>query len=461
MVAVTVPTAIGGVIGASLGTSLVPAYAKMSARNGPQSANRLCISIISFTTIVSLTLIPILYYLSEPVIHLLAPSLPEATASTAIGLLKLLSVLVLGYSLYNVQTSIYNARQHFTMPAIADVLSNFFVIGSLVFLTSLIGIYALATGLILGVYAVVATLLIVMVRNGLFGFDVSFGTKEFREYLLFSFPIFLYVLIPQLGGIIENYFASGLKEGSIAALGYAKRLSDVASTLMAVNIAKALFPTFSALSSEDRIGELRDLVLKLNRQIIIFFTPFSVTLMYFRKEIVGIVFMRGAFGVQAMEMTSDAFMFYVVGFIAYVMVAVFFRLCYAFSDSATPLKAAVVSILFLIVGNSLLVPVLGITGIALTTSLSVVVNLSILFFAVRKKLGGLGVKSLAKSFHLSLLCGTVPLLPIMLLERAYHLHFILGVVLYLFAYFTLCWVFMRDELQTFLATIGTMWVKKK
>lgn len=461
MVAVMLPTILGGVIGASLGTSLVPAYHRISVRDGEQSAKKICITIFTFTTIISLALILVLYYAAEPLIRAIAPSLPKATIEMAVGLLKWLSVLVLGFSLYNVQTSIYNARHHFTTPAIADLISNVFVIGSLLVLSSLIGIYALATGLITGVFTVVVILLVIMSRIGLFGFDVSFGTSDFREYFMFSVPVFLNVLLPQLGGVIENYFASGLQEGSIAALGYAKRLSDVASTLMAVNIAKAVFPTFSALSSENRIGELRDIVLKLNTQIVIFFMPFTVALIYFRKEIIGLVFMRGAFGMQALDMTSKAFMFYVIGFLASMLLPLFFRLCYAFSDSATPLKAAVISIAFMIVGNSLLSTTLGITGIALVTSLSIVINVSVLFFAVRKKLGGLGVKGLARSFHRSLLCALVILLPIFLLQRTASFHVVIVAGCYVSLYFVLAWIFMRNELSAFLETLGKMWVKKQ
>jgi putative peptidoglycan lipid II flippase len=308
------------------------------------------------------------------VIKTIAPSLPEPTASLAVRLVKWLSFLVLGIALFNVLSSVFNALHHFRIPAITDLTSNLCVVIALVVFSSLWGISALAIGLIGGTYLVIFFLIFHLSKKGFIGINMVFTSNEFKQLIIFSAPILGYLFFSQVSVVIENFFASSLKVGSISALGYARQISNILPTLMATNIAKATFPTFSTLYLEHKIEGLRDLVVKLTKQVIIYFIPTSFVLVFFRKEIIRMVYMRGAFDASALNLTSTAFLFYAAGLTVYVLLPIFIRLCYAFSDAFSPLMATIIGIVCMSLLNYLLTPVWGIMGIAFSSSLAVLLT---------------------------------------------------------------------------------------
>ena len=446
LVAISIPVLIGGTIGSAFAISIVPLYHKM-INNSLKEANDFLKTVFSFTIIVSIALIFTVNFMSEAIIKIIAPSLPVSTMKSAVELTKWLSLLLLGYSLFNVLSSIYNALHHFKIPAFTDMFSNLFIIIALVLLSSLLGIYALVIGVIVSIYFSLLIFVFYLLKQGIVGFNLDFKSNKFKEFIIFIAPVMVFMFFLQISSIVENFFASSLKGGSIAALGYAKRLYDIIPTLIIANIAKAVFPTFSTLFLEQKIDELRDLIVKLNKQFIIYFLPVSFMLIFFRKEIIRVVFMRGAFNELALEMTSGAFMFYAMGLTASTLVPIFFRLCYAFSDTVTPLIAVFSGSVFMCLLNYFLTPVMGITGIALTNSLTVLLTLFVLGIFVRKKLGGLNIKGFAKSFIISFICATLALLPFLKFTNSNPYYFIFLAILYFIFYFILGWFIAKSEFK--------------
>lgn len=445
-VAVSVPALIGGALGSSLGIALIPIYHKVRSRHDCE-AEILLKNTFTFTAIVSLALMLIIYSMPAYVIKTIAPAVSETTMKTAVEMLRWLSLLIAGYAIFYVLCSVYNALHHFKMPALTELLSNVFIIASLLFLSSRIGIYALVSGFIAALLIVVVVLFIDLVRRRIISLSFNFKTSEFKELLYFTGPVLLFSLFLHVSVIIENFFASSLESGSIAALGYAKRLFDIIPTFLAMNIAKAIFPTISSLASEGRCAELRDLVTKLNRRIIVYFIPVTFIFIFFGADIVQVVFMRGQFNADAASLTTRVFIFYAPALVFSILLPIFFRLCYAFSDTKTPLIAAGVAVLIIIPANFFLTPVVGLVGIAFTDTVAVIVKISVLFVVVRKKLGGLNLKRLVKTLLFSIASGGTALVPFLFFKSSTLLGFIVSVAIYFMLYLALSHFLLREEIQ--------------
>ncbi|MDI6735234.1 MAG: murein biosynthesis integral membrane protein MurJ [bacterium] len=446
MIAITIPTLIGGSIGSAFGISLVPFYQRLLNKEEISEANKHIRTIVCFTIIISIFFLFFLCFMSEPIIKMIAPGLPETTFKITTKMTQHLSIMVLGLSLFHLLTAIYNAFHHFKIPAFADLTSILCVILMLIFFSSVLGIYALVFGLIIGTFLAIAIQIIYLFKKRVLGFKIDFRGSVLKEFIMFTMLILCYDFFSQTSGIIENFFASGLTVGSISALGYAKRLFNVPTSLVSLSVVKAIFPTFSTQVSEQKLNETRSLIVKLIRQIIIFFLPLSIILIFFSKEFIRFIFMRGAFDDLALQTTSNAFIFYIVGLTASVIIPIFIRLCYAFSDTITPLRVMIISLLFMIFSNYLLVPLMGIKGIALTSTLGIIFTLFAMGLALRKKLGGLQIKILSRTFGISLLCALISLLPILPFRDSTIFSFVFSVLLYFMFYFVLGWFLMKDDI---------------
>jgi putative peptidoglycan lipid II flippase len=449
MVAVSLPSILGGAIGSALGISLIPLYHKALSTSDGDKANDLIRSTVTFTALVSITLGILVCLGAGNVVRWVAPDLPEYTREVAILMLRWLSVLIVGLSLFNVLSCTYNAFHHFKIPAFVDLLSNVIVIATLFLFTHSMGVYSLVTGMAASTMIVATVLFGHLYIKGVAKYKTEFKKEEFKELIAYAGPIVCFTVISQFNGMIENFFASSLQEGSIAILGYSKRLFDILPSLIVVSVAKSIFPTLSNLAAEKKRDELREIVVKFSKQLIIFFIPLSVWLIYFSQEIIQLVFMRGQFSTDAVYLTSDAFRYFVVGLTAYAMTIILLRLSYAFSDNTSPLKAIGAATLSMIVFDYFAVPFFGVNAIAFGSSLSALIYLLVLATFMRQKLGGLGLRGLAKIFLTSSICAALALTPL-LLVRVHGIHiFILLSVLYFVFYMALGFFSAKSEFGVF------------
>ena len=120
--------------------------------------------------------------------------------------------------------------------------------------------------------------------------------------------------------------------------------------------------------------------------------------MIFSKEIVSLLFGKGAFPQEAISMTGNALFYYSVGMIAFGLRDILSRGFYALQDTKTPMINATVAVVLNIVLNIILSKYLGIGGLALATSISAIVGKGLLFITLRRKIGGFGLKEISKSF---------------------------------------------------------------
>jgi putative peptidoglycan lipid II flippase len=120
--------------------------------------------------------------------------------------------------------------------------------------------------------------------------------------------------------------------------------------------------------------------------------------MIFSKEIVALLFGRGAFTAEAIDMTANALFYYSLGMIAFGLRDILSRAFYALQDTKTPMINATIGVAINIILNIVLSRFLGIGGLAFATSIAGVVSAILMFVTLRKKLGPFGLKEIIRSF---------------------------------------------------------------
>lgn len=406
MVAVSLPVMIGG-IGLALSTSFIPMYRKTLAERGLLRARSLAGWTIVITVAISSLPMLLIILIPEYLIGLIAPTLPVTTGALAIKLARWLSLLAVGINLFYVFAAVYNAVEHFKIPAFSDLMSNVCVLGALLLLSSTMGISALSIGIVGGYLMVVSIMVVPILSRRLISFESGPWNSELRQLVFLAGPICCIEVLSQVTTIIENYFGASVGSGAISALGFARRLMLVVVTLLASNIARAVFPTLSRFASEQNIAQARGLFHKLIHQCLVIFVPISILFMYFRDDIIRLVYMRGAFDTLSVANTSTALLYYSPGIVPLAILPIFMRTCYAFSDSRTPLMAALVGVVAMIGLDASLTPILGIIGIALSSSLGQLIWLALMGMVLARRLDGIDVPALLKTAILAVVSGVM------------------------------------------------------
>lgn len=290
---------------------------------------------------------------------------------------------------------VLNSLKHFAAPALAPVLLNLAMILSAIFLMPYFSqpILALAFGVISGGFLQLALQIPFLKKNGA-GFKLSFnfshpGLKKMAKLML---PAVLGAAVYQVNMVIITMLASLLPAGSISYLYYSDRIFQFPLALFGLALATASLPAMSDQVAHNQMEDLKDTLSHALRLILFITIPAMVGLVVLRVPIVRILFQRGAFTADATLLTAQALFWFAVGLWAVAGVRVVANVFYALQDIWTPVKVAVISIIFNLVMCLVLMKSMKHAGLALAVSLSSMLNLMILIFMLRMRLGKLGIK---------------------------------------------------------------------
>jgi putative peptidoglycan lipid II flippase len=112
---------------------------------------------------------------------------------------------------------------------------------------------------------------------------------------------------------------------------------------------------------------------------------------------VTLLFQRGEFDAAATQLTVQAVLYYSLGLWAFSGVKIIAATFFALQDVRTPVRMAIISIIANIVLGIILMKPLAHGGLALATSLASMLNLGLLAYALKARIGALGAKKIAQS----------------------------------------------------------------
>src|SRR5699024_8360538 len=109
------------------------------------------------------------------------------------------------------------------------------------------------------------------------------------------------------------------------------------SGLISSAITTTIYPTLSRLVEEDKIHEISKVINKTIYLISLIIIPISIFSIFYSKDIISLVFERGAFNHKSVEITAIVFACYSVGILFSGIKDIFDTIFYSFGDTKTPM----------------------------------------------------------------------------------------------------------------------------
>ncbi len=262
---------------------------------------------------------------------------------------------------------------------------NLVVIFAALVLGPWFGVYGLAWGAVAGA-AAFALVQVPDLRWAGFKYRPHLDLRhpEVRRVGAMMLPVVLASGIGQVFTMIDWRLASGLAEGSIAALNYASKLMQLPQGLFVTAVTTAVFPTLSHLAAADRRPEMAETLRRAMKVVLLLAVPGAAGLMVLREPIVALLFQRGAFDARATAMTSAALLFFAVGLAGFCLNLPLTRGFFALQDTRTPLYVSLGTVPVKLFLSLALVRPLHHAGLALATSLTALANLVVLSWLLRR-----------------------------------------------------------------------------
>ena len=335
--------------------------------------------------------------------------------ATTIVQLRIMTPMIVVAGLVGVGCGISNTFKEYFWPSMAPAVASVAIIIAVLFFKDEAGL-CLGVGTLIGAIGQFIVQWPGIMRAKPNFLQPQFLTKlqpEMKEYLAMLWPAFITTGIGQLNVYVDMIFASRLEEGGWTAIVNANKLVQLPLGVLLTAMVVPLLPHFTELAAAKQTDDLKAELRRALTLIWFLALPLSAVLITLPSPIVQLLFERGQFDLRAVGLFTLVLSYLVPSIFFYVARDLLTRVFIAYQDTKTPYKIAMCSIFVKALCDWLLVVVfpLGIGGIALSTSIVTVFNLSLLSFLLRKKMGNLGgltlVKPVAVMLSASAACAAV------------------------------------------------------
>jgi len=379
------------VAGGALGSAFIPTFSGYLARGEEQEAWRLASAVINLV-LVCLSALALLAAAFSPLLvtKVVAPGFDPAKRALTVRLMRLMLLSPAIFGVSGIVMGVLNSYQHFLLPALAPIVYNLSIIGAAFFLSPSLGIRSLAVGVVIGSLLHLAVQIPGLARRGMgYSLILGLGDPGVREVGRLMAPRVLGLAVVQLNFLVNTILASGLADGSLAALNFAWLLMLLPQGIFAQALATAAFPTFSELVAKRQVAEMRSTLSATLRAILYLAIPASVGLFTLRYPIVQLLFQRGAFKESSTETVVWALQFYALGLFAHAVVEIVTRAFYALHDTLTPVLIGIGAMGLNIVLSLILIRPLAHGGLALANSTATILEVVGLLLIIRRRLEGI------------------------------------------------------------------------
>jgi putative peptidoglycan lipid II flippase len=360
--------------------------------------------------------------------------------------IMLLQAVFMGASV--VVMSVLNARQHFLLPAIAPVLYNVGLIVGLIpgFVLVLahqrndvVAVYAATWGVVIGAFCFFAIQLPGLRRVSMrYSFSLNWRHSGIRRIAKQMVPRIVNAAMVNVSTAIDRLFleilivvlGSTVLQGLIAQYVFAFGIVLVPlSGVMAV--CTAAFPRMTEYVAAGRIDRFRALVIETLRSILFLAIPCSIGLMLLSYPVIQVLYEHGSLNQNEAQSMAIPLFCFALCLPGLAIIEILTRSFYALHSSVTPVIISVgqflikiaLSILLLNftlrliqtgVGSYLHIPLprvllngaLGMGGLAIATSIAVLLEAIALLWLLRPQVGGLQLRPLS-SFTLRVLIASL------------------------------------------------------
>ena len=333
-------------------------------------------SIFWITAIVGIIISIILAICTKSICTLLMPEITTQYETILIKMwLILIPYLTLGL-LSGVQTSLLNAKLSFAKPAIGALLVNISIItGTLIAAGGAIEIIAIANTV--GAFIQLVWLFYLIYKekviNNSFKDSLVYDKAIANDFVKASAPVVAWISILPLIPVYERHLLSA-NPGGISTLNYTEKLFNLPLGVISISLAHVILPNLSILQGKERLKFLGKALGLASLAIV----PIISVIWLGSEYIVKIVFMRGKFSFEDVEIAASLFKFYSIALLPVSLNLILNRGFFASGNVRIPFCAGLISALLQLYICYLAVARYGTNGVAIAAVSAGFVQLTIL-----------------------------------------------------------------------------------
>jgi len=362
-VAAAVPSVLGGISIGFFSSSMIPILTPLKEQS--DKISEAITSIVFFTLLVG-TIVAIFGFSFKelPIMWLTAYSGEKLTytANLAGYLWIITGIAIFTYML----TAIFNLYKHFVFPGIVNLFIPFGITIAVLLSGKRIGTESIVIGWLFASGVMVLFLISIFKKIKINFRGLRLNNSYTKEIFFASIPIVLggmpFTILPT----IDAFWTSRLAEGSMSYIGYCTQFTIAIDTLVKNGIYTVLLPFLAEnVNSDEEEIFWRRIILTI-KYIYAILIPVTIYCIFFKYDIIRIIFERGAFSSQSTKYVSSLLPYYLIGgLLAMVPVTILNRAYYAKKQYIPFAIIGIVLIAFYFVLAGILSYLYGVYGIGI------------------------------------------------------------------------------------------------
>ncbi|MGY2079849.1 murein biosynthesis integral membrane protein MurJ [Modestobacter sp. SYSU DS0657] len=385
-------------VAGALARAVVPPVSRAAADGERERAGRTVQTVLTLAVLVLVAGAVLVLLGTEQVVAVLAPGFDEETAALAVELTRIVLVAALFIAGTDILAAAAQAHGRFFGSGVQGVPFNLVMITAALWLGPRWGVEALALGFVVGSAVRLLTQLPAVRSAGIrLRPRLALRDPDVREVLRLTPPLLVGSAVVNVNTLVDRAVGSSLGEGVITSLNLGFRLVSLVESLLVATVVAALYPAFSAAGGAERRAELRGLVDRALRVLLLVLAPVTAVLVVAARPLVELAFGRGDFDAAAIAATSTAAGWYAAAILGMALRSVASRASLAVGDRRSPTLVALVAMAVNVVGDLTLGLAFGIAGIAAATSLSLLVAAALGLALLARRHDGVALSALSGS----------------------------------------------------------------
>ena len=384
LLALALPTFFAHVVAGVLPMALTPAYFRARGREGVAGARHLAgTALVATYKLLALVALAVAILSAWGGGVLSGSSLAPETRA----LLPSLSLAFVPFTLLQgasaAWTGLLAAENRYFVGAAAPALLPVVLVATVWFGADAIGVWSIVTGLVTGSILQALVLARAMRQSGipLAGRGANL-TEVSAQYL----PAIGCAILSSGSGLVDQAMAAWLPPGSVAALGYGSKLVSVGMAVGIIAIGTPILSVFSELAERTAWRELMAMMRQAGLVVLSVSLPLALILAVASTPIVRLAFERGAFTAADTAVVANVQAVYLLQLPAHFLAVLYARVIAAMRVTRYLTIGAAISVLVNLAGNLALMGPLGVTGLALSTTLVHVVSAAFLYLTATRLL---------------------------------------------------------------------------
>lgn len=391
----------GTLILGSLLTSFMPVFLAYY-HDRPEEAWRISRSILSIVIWVFAGASLLLFFGAEPVGRALLFGkhfTPHAQAET-ITLMRIMSLNMLLFAVSNLFAGVLQSLRHFLAVSLAPIVNNLGLIFGLLVLAKPLGAAGVAWGAVIGASAHLIIQFAAAWRAGWRpGPSAGWRHPGVRQIGQLLIPRTIGQSVTQIDQFVNVPIANQLGTGNLSIFHWANTIQDAPIGIIGVSMATVAFPVFVEQLRQGKKKEFVSHFSLIIRQVLFLIIPITVLVIQLRAQLVRVIIAHGSHPISGTDTiaTAQTLGFFALSFFAQSLIPVLARSFYAMRDTRTPVKMTTIAVVVDIIGSIVLGFTMGVTGLALSFTISSILNATLLFAALHRRIGSLDEERIFQS----------------------------------------------------------------